>query len=264
MPNLQAISVYGGGFNNIDVTSATSRRITVSRVPDYCNHEVTEYVLACILRFAKRLDLFAQKANRGSWGAPAVSNASMDDWTAEKIEEVPQRVSGSTLLIVGYGKIGKILAAKALALGMKVIAYDPYVREAEGVELISNLDEGLAKADFISIHALLTDETRNLIQDREFRKMKKTAFLVNSARGEIVNEIDLIAAVKGELIRGAALDVVSDEPPDPSRPIFHTPGITVTPHIAYISEASMKELKTRATKNLLISLKGQKPRDAVN
>jgi phosphoglycerate dehydrogenase-like enzyme len=264
MPNLRAISVYGGGFNNIDVKAATSRKITVSRVPDYCNHEVTEYVLACIFRFARRLDRFERKAAGGTWGAAAVSKAPMDDWRTEKIEEVPQRVNGSTLLIVGYGKIGRILADKALALGMKVIAYDPYVREAQGVELISNLDEGLAEADFISIHAPLTNETRKMIQVREFLKMKRTAFLVNSSRGEIINENDLITAIKGKLIRGAALDVVADEPPGQSRPVFHTPGITVTPHVAYISETSIRELKTRATRNLLIALKGEKPEDAVN
>jgi len=264
MPNLKAISVYGGGFNNIDVQAATSRKIIVSRVPDYCNHEVTEYVLACILRYAKRLDTFKDKATSGIWGAATVSGASMDEWTTDKIEEVPQRVSGSTLLIIGYGKIGRMLARKASGLGMRVLAYDPYVKEAEGAELISSIDEGLQQADFISIHALLTNETRNMISAEKFRKMRKTAFLINSSRGEIVNESDLVEAVNNKTIRGAALDVVADEPPDQSRPVFHTPGIVVTPHVAYLSEASMRELKTRATKNMLMALKGERPPDAVN
>jgi len=265
MPNLRAISVYGGGFNNIDVQAATVKKVIVSRVPDYCNHEVTEYVLAWILRFAKRLDTFTEKAKAGGWGATVVSDAPMDGWTAEKIQQVPQRVSGSTLLIIGYGKIGRMLAGKASALGMQVLAYDPYIHEATtGATLIPSLDEGLAKADFISIHALLTNETRGMINAENFRKMKRTAFVINCARGEIVNETDLIQAVKNRAIRGAALDVVADEPPDKSREIFHTPGIAVTPHIAYLSEASLRELKTRATKNLLMALEGERPPDAVN
>ena len=264
MPNLRAISVYGGGFNNVDVQAATSKKVIVSRVPDYCNHEVTEYVLASILSFAKRLDMFAEKAKSGGWGAMVVSDAAMDDWTTENIEQVPQRVSGSTLLIIGYGKIGRILASKASALGMKVLAYDPYAKETEGADLVSSLDEGLARADFISIHALLTNETRNMINAEKIRKMKRTAFLVNSSRGEIINERDLIEAVKSKTIRGASLDVVAEEPPDQSREIFHTPGIVVTPHVAYLSEVSLRELKTRATKNLLLALKGERPPDAVN
>jgi phosphoglycerate dehydrogenase-like enzyme len=264
MPNLRAISVYGGGFNNIDVQTATSRKIIVSRVPDYCNHEVTEYVLAWILRFARRLDMFAEKAKTGGWGATVVSDAPMDDWATEKIEQVPQRVSGSTLLIIGYGKIGRMLARKASALGMKVLAYDPYVKETEGADLVPSLNEGLAKADFISIHALLTNETRNMIDEEKFRKMKRTAFLINCSRGEITNERDLIEAVKSKTIRGAALDVVAEEPPDQSREVFHTPGIVVTPHVAYLSETSLRELKSRATKNLLMALKGERPPDAVN
>ncbi len=208
--------------------------------------------------------MFTEKAKTGIWGAAAVSNAPMDDWTTEKIAEVPQRLSGSTLLIVGYGKIGRMLAHKASALGMKVIAYDPYVKKSEDANLASSLDEGLAQADFISIHALLTDETRNMIGEQEFRKMKKTAFLVNTSRGEIVKESDLVEAVENKMVRGAALDVVAGEPPDQTRAVFHTPGIIVTPHVAYISERSMRELKTRATKNLLLALKGKKSEDAVN
>jgi phosphoglycerate dehydrogenase-like enzyme len=264
LPNLKGISVYGAAFNNVDVQAATAKKVIVTRVPDYCNHEVTEYVLACLLRYAKRLDMLAEKARTGTWGATAVSNTSMDSWRTETIAEVPQRVSGSTLFIVGYGKIGRVLAQKASALGMKVIAYDPYVKKTDDTNLVSNLDEGLAQADFISIHALLTDETRNMIGEQEFRKMKKTAFLINASRGEIVNEGYLVEAVRTKMIRGAALDVVADEPPDESRPVFHTPGIIVTPHVAYISEASMRELKTRATKNLLLALKGEKSKDAVN
>jgi phosphoglycerate dehydrogenase-like enzyme len=264
MPNLRAISVYGGGFNNINVQAATSKKVIVSRVPGYCDHEVTEYVLACILRFARRLDMFAEKTKTGGWGATVVSDAAMDDWTTENIEQVPQRVCGSTLFIIGYGKIGRMLARKASALGMKVLAYDPYVKETEGADHVSSLDEGLAKADFISIHALLTNETQNMINAEKFRKMKRTAFLINSSRGEIINERDLIEAVKNKTIRGAALDVVPEEPPDLSREVFHTPGIAVTPHVAYLSEISLRELKSRATKNLLMALKGERPPDAVN
>jgi phosphoglycerate dehydrogenase-like enzyme len=261
MPNLRAISVYGGGYNNIDVRTATLRKVIVTRVPDYCNHEVTEYVLACILQHAKKLDIFREQAKAGRWGAMAVSNAPMDEWTTDKIEQIPQRVSGSTLLIIGYGKIGRMLTEKASCLGMKVLVYDPYVEDADSLH---SLDEGLTKADFVSINALLTNETRNMIGAKEFRKMKKTAFLINSSRGEIIDERELIEAVKNRTIRGAALDVVAGEPPDDSREVFHTPGIFITPHVAYISEVSFRELKNRATKNMILTLKGERPPDAVN
>jgi phosphoglycerate dehydrogenase-like enzyme len=103
-----------------------------------------------------------------------------------------------------------------------------------------------------------------MISAEKFRKMKRTALLINSSRGEIVNEKDLIDAVRSKKIRGAALDVVTEEPPDQTREVFHTPGIIVTPHVAYLSEVSLRELKSRATKNLLQALKGEKPADAVN
>jgi len=264
MPNLKGISVYGGGYDRIDVQAATARKIIVTRVPDYCNHEVTEYVLASILRFAKRLDAFTGKLAPERWGAKAISDEPMDNWTTEKVEQLPQRVNGSTLLIIGYGKMGRMLAKKATALGMKVLAYDPYVKEAEDATLLSTLDEGLPQADFISIHAILTDETRNMIRAEQLRKMKRTAYLINSSRGEVINEKDLIEAVKNKLIRGAALDVVAEEPPAGSREILHTPRILVNPHVGYISEMSLNELRSRATKNLLLALKGEKPADAVN
>jgi phosphoglycerate dehydrogenase-like enzyme len=238
--------------------------VIVTRVPDYCNHEITEYVLACILRFAKRLDTFSEKVKSGRWGAGIFSELSFDERRSEKLQDLPQRVSGSSLLIIGYGKMGRMLAKKASALGMKVFAYDPYARETEGADILADLDEGLAKADFISIHAQLTDETRNMINAEKFRKMKRTAFLINSSRGEIINERDLIEAVKNGAIRGAALDVVAGEPPDQSREIFHTPGISVNPHVAYISEMSLRELRNRATRNMLLALKSERPVDAVN
>jgi len=264
MPNLRTISVYGGGYDNIDVQAATARKIIVTRVPDYCNDEVTEYVLASILRFAKRLDTFSGTAGTGRWGARAISDEPMDNWTTEKVEQLPQRVKGSTLLIIGYGKMGRVLAKKAAGLGMKILAYDPYVKEAEDATLLSSLDEGLAQADFISIHAILTNETRNMIGAEQFRKMKRTAFLINSSRGEVINEKDLIEAVKNKLIRGAALDVVAEEPPDPSREILHTPRILVNPHVGYVSAVSLRELRNRATENMLLAIKGQKPADSVN
>ena len=265
MPNLKAISVYGGGFDKIDVKAATERKIIVTRVPDYCNHEVTEFVLAAILRFAKRLDALSEQATTtGRWGTFVISDKPMDKWSTDEVEQLPQRVSGSTLFIIGYGKIGRMLAKKAKALGMKVLAYDPYVKEAEDAALVPNLDDGLAQADFVSIHAILTNETHNMIRTEQLRKMKRTAFLINASRGEVINEKDLIEAVNNKLIRGAAVDVVAQEPPDPARQILHTRGILVSPHIAYGSITALHELRNRATKNMLLAIKGQKSPDAVN
>jgi lactate dehydrogenase-like 2-hydroxyacid dehydrogenase len=263
--NLKAISVYGGGYNNIDVKAATSGGIRVARSPNYCNHEVAEYVIAMILNFAKKLSYLNGRARKGYWGARAVSDAPIDEWSLDEMEDLPQRVDGSSLLVIGYGRIGKLVAKKANALGLSVMFYDPFVKEYnDSTARKTELVEGLSNADFIAITASLNDSSTFLINSSNISHIKRTAFIINAARGKIVEEAALIDALDNRRIRGAALDVFTKEPLPTDHPFFKMNNVFVTPHAIYLSDRSIKELKVLAVNNLLSILAGGKPEGCVN
>ena len=240
------IALFGGGYDRIDVKAAKEKDIIVTFVPGYCVEDLSDYVMAGIFHCNKRLDYYYSNIQNGLWGATAATPLN--------------RINVSTLLIIGLGRIGSAVAAKAKALNMNVIAYDPYVdketMESKGVTKVQ-WQEGLEQADYISINAKLTPETTGLIKMEDFKMMKKKPYIINTARGKIMIEDDFINAVNEGLISGAVLDVVSTEPPDLSKPIFNTKNVLVTPHISYISNQSFLELKTRATNNVVKVLNGQ-------
>lgn len=245
------ISLFGGGYDRIDVKSAKEKGIPVAFVPGYCTEDLSDYVMAGIYYFNKRLNSYAGAVAEGLWGAQAV-------------KEPVHRVRGSVLLIVGVGRIGSAVAKKGAALGMEVLGYDPYVSAERMAELgvkKSALREGLAAADYVSLNPKYYAETDLLLSMREFSIMKKTACIVNTSRGRVMAEKDLIRAVREGVIAGAVLDVVADEPPDPRDEIFSVDGIIVTPHVSYISQESFAELKTRATLNAVKALKGESIED---
>lgn len=262
---LRAISVYGGGYNNVDIDTANSMGVKVSRSPNYCNHEVAEYVIAMILNFAKKFDYLNERARGGYWGARAVSDLPIDQWNHEGMEYLPQRVDGSVLLIIGYGKIGKLVGRKAMGLGLNVIFYDPYVQAPAGggVEKVE-LVEGLSRADFIVITASLNSSSVSLLNSGNISYAKRTAYIINAARGKIIEEKALITALENRIIRGAALDVFSDEPLPSDHPFFKMENVFVTPHAIYISDRSIRELKVLAANNLLSMLRGEIPEGCVN
>ena len=167
----------------------------------------------------------------------------------------------------GFGKIAKALALKAQPLGMKVLVYDPYLDAAviahHGAEAVS-FDKLLAEADAISIHVPLTPETHDLIGERELVRMKPTAFLINTSRGGIVDEQALAVALGEGKLGGAALDVLSVEPPPPDHPLRQAPNIILTPHLAFYSKESVIELQTKAAEEVARALKGEPPRSPVN
>ena len=235
------IALFGGGYDRIDVKSANEKGIKVTFVPGYCVEDLSDYVMAGIFHCNKKLDYFYKNIKNGLWGAPAV-------------EKPVNRINSSTLLIIGLGKIGTAVAEKAKALNMHVIAYDPYVdaqtMHQKGVEKVE-WDYGIQSADFISINTKLTPETEKLIVMDDFKNMKDSAYIINTARGKVVDEKAMIEAVKKGTIAGAVLDVVSIEPPDLNNEIFYCENILVTPHISYISNQSFLELKTRATMNVV-------------
>jgi D-3-phosphoglycerate dehydrogenase / 2-oxoglutarate reductase len=225
----------------------------VTNVPDYCIDEVSDHALALLLSLARRITVADGAVKAGAW------------------EVVPhegiRRLRGQTLGLLGFGKIAKALASKVQPLGMKVLVYDPYLDPEliaqHGAEAV-NLDRLLADADAISIHVPLSPETRNIIGQRELARMKRTAFLINTSRGGIVDEHALAVALKEDRLGGAALDVLCVEPPPADHPLRQAPNIILTPHLAFYSRESVVELQTKAAEEVARALKGEPPRSPVN
>lgn len=246
------ISVYGVGYDNVDVDAATAKGIAVANVPGYCTEDVSDYVIAAIYHCNKTLLAYAKSCRGGAWGAMAAKH-------------LIHRIAGSKLLIIGLGRIGGAVAAKAKAMRMEVLCYDPYVspEQAMGVKAVS-LEDGLAQADYVSLNMRLTEETKGFLSTEAFRQMKPTAYLINASRGGTVDEAALIEAVQSGEIAGACLDVLCEEPPKPDNPMLHTDGIFVTPHISYLTQSSLDELKRTAAANAVAFLRGEPVASVVN
>lgn len=254
LQNCKGIAVLGGGYDRIDTAAAREKGIGVTNVQGYCAEDLADYVLAAIFHFYKGLTEYQSRLQNGAWGAQAV-------------ERLPKRISQSTLLIVGCGRIGLTVAKRCQSLGMKIIGYDPdrdaaFLNE-QGVEKVS-LEEGLRLADYVSVNVRLDESTTGLLGEREFSLMKKGAYLINTARGAVLKEDELIRALETGVIAGAVLDVITHEPPREHEPIFSAPNCIVTPHVSYISQESFEELRGRAAWNAIKMLRGEQPADLVN
>jgi len=250
---LQVISRYGIGLDNIDVEEATRQGTLVTNVPAYCLDEVSDHAMALLLACGRKVCHYNSRVHAGDWeiasGKPLF------------------RLRGQTLGIVGFGKIGQTLAPKARAFGMRVLVYDPYV-DAETVQEQHcekmGLDRLLGEADFVSIHAPLTESTRGLIDKAQLRRMKPTAFVINAARGAIIDQDALVEALEGGWIAGAALDVFTPERLPPEHRLLKLPNVLATPHVAFYSEESLRDLQTQAAENVAAVLSGQRPAYVVN
>lgn len=254
LQNCKGIAVLGGGYDRIDTAAAREKGIGVTNVQGYCAEDLADYVLAAVFHFYKGLTEYQSRLQNGAWGAQAV-------------ERLPKRISQSTLLIVGCGRIGLTVAKRCQSLGMKIIGYDPdrdtaFLNE-QGVEKVS-LEEGLRLADYVSVNVRLDESTTGLLGEREFSLMKKGAYLINTARGAVLKEDELIRALETGVIAGAVLDVITHEPPREHEPIFSAPNCIVTPHVSYISQESFEELRGRAAWNAIKMLRGEQPADLVN
>ena len=247
------IARYGIGVDNVDLAAATKARILVTNVPDYCIDEVSDHALALLLVLARQIVGADAAVKGGAWDVVAHARI--------------RRLRGQTLGLLGFGKIAKALAAKVQPLGMNVLVYDPYLEPAviahHGAEAAS-FDKLLAAADAISVHVPLSEETRNLIGESELARVKPTAFLINTSRGGIVDEQALAVALKQNRLGGAALDVLSAEPPPPDHPLRQAPNMILTPHLAFYSRESVIELQTKAAEEVARALKGEPPRSPVN
>ena len=246
------ISRFGIGVDNVDLDAATKAGIVVTKVPDYCLDEVSDHTMALLLAVVRKIPSSSARTHGGTWQMKAV---------------VPiHRLRGSTIGLVGLGRIPQLVAPKAQAFGMSVVAYDPYapadVFARLGVKSVT-FAELLKVSDYVSIHSPLTPETKNLFSTDAFQQMKKGAYLVNTARGPIVDEAALAAALDAGEIAGAALDVMSTEPPPPS-PLFGRDNVIITPHTSFYSEESLVELQTKAAQEVKAVLTGQAPRNPVN
>ena len=250
---LRVIGRYGIGVDNIAVDAATEHGILVTNVPVYCRDEVTDHVLAMILAFARQLATFDRAIRSG-------------DWSLGQLAHPIRRLRGLTLGIVGLGQIGLALARKAQALGLKVVAHDANrssVPEDVDVELVS-LHELARRADFVSLHVPLDDGTRHLVDEAFLHEMKETAFLVNTARGGVVDQEALVAALREGRIAGAALDVFTPERISADDPLLALPNVIATPHVAYYSEESLVDLGRLAAENVAAVLAGERPAAVVN
>jgi D-3-phosphoglycerate dehydrogenase / 2-oxoglutarate reductase len=244
----KAIGRFGLGVDNIDIKTAAELGISVNYVPDYCMHEVSDHAMALLLALARKIPLSNKLVQAGRWEMPAV---------------VPiHRLAGRVLGLVGFGNIPRALAPKAKALGLRVLTHDPYVAPdalaAAGVEGVS-FDRLLELSDFVSIHAPLLPATRGLFNADTFRKIKKGAVLINTARGPLVDEDALVAALDAGQLGGAALDVVTTEPLAKDSKLIGRDNVILTPHTAFYSVEALAELQTKCAADVARVLSGQKP-----
>lgn len=254
MPNCRVVVRTGIGYDALDVDALTRHGVCGVNIPDYCVPEVSDHALALILACARRIVQLDRDVRAGIWGVTK---------TAPEIQGLEGQVVG----IVGLGNIGRRLARNANALGFRVLAYDPYVsREvaaAAGAQL-AGLDELMANADYVSVNAPLNRETRHLISSPQLRLMKRSAFLINTSRGPVVDEPALIEALQAGAIAGAALDVFEHEPLPADSPLRQMRNVILNPHAAYYSQRAEAELHRRVAEEAARVLGGKYPRSLVN
>lgn len=235
LPKLKVVARYGVGVNTVDLAAATEHGVCVLNVPDYCMDEVSNQAFALIVACQRRLVLLNEQVQQGGW-----------DY---KISKPIYRMAGQTLGLLGFGRIPRLLAKKAQAFDLKLAVYDPYVKSEDaavyGAKLMG-LEEVLKTSDIISVHVPLTKDTENLLSTREFAMMKKQAIVVNTSRGPLIDEDALCEAILHKEIAGAGLDVAVHEPLEKTSRLRGLPNVILTPHVAWYSEESELELKTKA------------------
>ncbi len=243
----------GVGFNNIDIGVAGEMGIVVCNVPDYGTEEVADHALGLLLVLARRIVPAVDSIRRGEWNVGINMGA--------------PRLRGQTVGIIGAGRIGTAFAIRAKTLGMRVVIYDPYVprgyEKSIAVERAWTLDALLPQCQFLSLHCPLTEETRNILNAHRLAQLTRGAYLVNTARGGLIDENALLAALDVEQVAWAALDVVEREPLADERLRRH-PRLVITPHCAFYSTEAAPEMRTKAAEEALRLMQGQAPRNPVN
>jgi D-3-phosphoglycerate dehydrogenase len=254
LPKCRIIARTGIGYNNIDAEEATRQGIAVAIVLDASVNEVSDQAMAFLLSFSRRIFPVAQAVRDGLWKAGSKG--------MEKARGKMFRLTEQTLGIVGVGRIGSRLALKARAFGLRVLGYDPYLSSEElksrGAEKV-DFPKLLQEADYISIHAPLSAETKNMFGMGEFKQMKPTAVIINTARGAIIDEKALCQALTEGVIAGGGLDVTNPEPPSLENSLLQLDQVLVTGHFAYYSETSVRELHVKSAEAIVAALQGKFP-----
>ncbi len=248
---------WGVGYQNIDVTAATDCGVCVANNPEYCLEEVSDHALALLLSLARKIPSLDKAIRSRKTGYGQVGQARGRVF----------RLRGQTLGLVGLGRIPRTLVLKARGFGFRIIAYDPYVpaevAKEVGVELV-DFNRLLEESDFVSLHAALTSENEGMFGLEQFKQMKPTAFLINTARGALVDTSALHTALSEGFIAGAGLDVTEPEPINPDNPLLMLENVIFTGHSAYFSETSVVEQRKGPVEEIARVLSGEWPRALVN
>lgn len=254
--DLKVISQVAVGYDNIDVKAATKRGIYVTNTPGVLTDTTADYAFALLMAVARRIAEADKYVRRGDWKIP---------WSLTMF--TGGDVWGKTIGIVGLGRIGSAVARRATGFSMKILYYDvirhPDLEKQLGVEYVE-FETLLKRSDFVTLHVPLLPETYHLIGEKELRLMKKTAYLINTSRGPVVDEKALYKALKEGWIKGAGLDVHEKEPTDPDNPLLKLDNITVSPHIASASVETRTKMAVMAAENLVSVLDGKIPPNLVN
>ena len=254
-PSLRVVSNFAVGYDNIDVPAATERRVLVCNTPEVLTNATADHTWALLLAAARRIPESISYVRDGKWKT----------WGPMLL--LGREVSGATIGIVGLGRIGKEVAKRARGFDMRVLAFDPFEDAAFAREhdlTYVPLEELLADSDFVTLHVALTPETHHLIGAAELGRMKPTAILVNASRGPVVDTDELVDALQGGTILGAALDVTDPEPLPADHPLVNMTNCIVVPHTASATVQTRDRMAELAARNLLAGLRGERPPAAVN
>ena len=255
LKNLRYIGVLATGFNIVDIEAARERNIPVTNVPTYGTRSVAQMTIALILELTQYAGLHTDMVRKGHWSMAK-------DWCFW--EKPLIELDGLTLGIIGYGRIGQATGRLASAFGMNVIATDPLLPSGKHAEVnIVDLEVVLKESDIICLHCPLTPDTDQMINSDKIKLMKKTAFLINTSRGQLINEHDLAKALNEGRIAGAGLDVLRVEPPTPDNPLLNAKNCLITPHIAWATKAARVRLMNVVVENLRAFL-NERPQNVVN
>jgi len=247
---LRIIARYGVGIDRVDVGAATTHGILVTNTPGANSAAVAELTIALMLALARDLIAATEAVRRGDWPT----------WDGIGLR-------GKTIGLIGFGSVGREVARRLKGFGCRLLAFDPFVGpevvQEYGVSLVT-LDELLPQSDFVSLHAPATESTIGIINQATLERMKTGAFLINTARGELVDERSLIRALESGHLRGAALDCFTREPPDRDSPLLRLPNVILTPHIAAHADEAMNQMGWMALESCLAALRGEQPLRVVN
>jgi D-3-phosphoglycerate dehydrogenase len=243
LPGVRIVAATATGFDHLDTDAIAAAGAWATHCPGYCDEEVAEHALAFVVALLRGVVLLDRTARQGVW---------------DQTPSPPRRVAGATLGVVGLGRIGRAVARRAAALEMRVVAFDPFLSDGGDADLVE-LDELLERSDVITLHALLTPETREMIGARELARCRPGAYLVNCARAALVDHAALGEALRSDHLGGCALDVLPTEPPPADEPAFEWPRTVITPHSAWYSPESATAPYRMAAEAVAAVLEGREP-----